>query len=153
MNLNKKLLTLLAIFCIIASAGIVCAEDQGGYAGSNKNMSDTDGLEPCNGLLLENHVDNIPLDSDSTPILNTIENATGNTTGNVTTDNATGNATDNTTENSTPNATENTTGNVTGNATSNVIAHHTLPVSGNPVIALLAVISLVGGYAALKRNK
>lgn len=34
MNLSKKLLTLLAIFCVIASAGVVCAADNdGGYVG------------------------------------------------------------------------------------------------------------------------
>lgn len=36
MNLSKKLLTLLAIFCVIASAGVVCAADNdGGYVGSD----------------------------------------------------------------------------------------------------------------------
>ena len=36
MDFSKKLLVLLAIFCVIASAGLVCAEesDGGGYAGS-----------------------------------------------------------------------------------------------------------------------
>ena len=34
MNLSKKLLTLLAIFCVIASASAVCAADEGGWAGS-----------------------------------------------------------------------------------------------------------------------
>ncbi|MBQ6512899.1 hypothetical protein [Methanobrevibacter sp.] len=136
MNLNKKLLTLLAIFCIIASAGIVCAADQGGYAGSNYDMAEADGLEPGNGLPLENQTGYVPLDADGNPILN----ATGNTTSNIT-----GNATHN--------ATGNVTGNVTGNATHNISAHHTMPVTGNPIIALLAVTSLVGGYAALRRNK
>ena len=29
MDISKKLLTLLAIFCVIASAGVVCAADAG----------------------------------------------------------------------------------------------------------------------------
>ena len=124
MDLNKKLLTLLAIFCIIASAGIVCAADQGGYAGSNYDMAEADGLEPGNGLPLENQTGNI----------------TGNTTGN-TTGNATGNTTGNTTEN------------VTANATQNVTASHKMPITGNPIIALLAVVGIVGGYAVIRRNK
>ena len=34
MDLSKKILTLLAIFCVIASASAVCAADDGGWAGS-----------------------------------------------------------------------------------------------------------------------
>ena len=57
MNLSKKLLTLLAIFCVIASAGVVCAEDvgsngvdtnqygvdDGGWAGSQYDVDDQGG--------------------------------------------------------------------------------------------------------------
>ena len=141
MDLNKKLLTLLAIFCLIVSAGVVCAADQDGYAGMNyQNMNGVsgsqyavaDGLEPGNGLPLENQTGYVPLDADGNPILNATGNATGNATQNVT---------------------ANVTTNVTGNATHNVTAQHTMPVTGNPIIALLAVTSLVGGYAALRRNK
>ena len=131
MDLNKKLLTLLAIFCIIASAGVVCAADQGGYAGSNYDMAEADGLEPGNGLPLENQTGYVPLDADGNPILN----ATGNTTGNAT-----------------QNVTANVTSNVTANATHNVTAQHTMPVTGNPIIALLAVTGIIGGYAVLRRN-
>lgn len=140
MDFNKKLLTLLAIFCLIVSAGVVCAADQDGYAGCNyQNMNGVsgsqyavaDGLEPGNGLPLENQTGYVPLDADGNPILN----ATGNTTGNAT-----------------HNVTGNVTANVTGNATHNVTAQHTMPVTGNPIIALLAVTGIIGGYAVLRRN-
>ena len=140
MDLNKKLLTLLAIFCLIVSAGVVCAADQDGYAGINyQNMNGVsgsqyavaDGLEPGNGLPLENQTGYVPLDADGNPILN----ATGNTTGNAT-----------------QNVTANVTSNVTANATHNVTAQHTMPVTGNPIIALLAVTGIIGGYAVLRRN-
>ncbi len=144
MDFNKKLLTLLAIFCIIASAGIVCAADNGGYAGSNyQNMNGVSGsqyglyadFEPGNGLPIEDQTGNVPLDTDG----NTTNNTTGNTTGNAT-NNATGNITDN------------TTANVTANTT-NATAAHALPSTGNPIIALLAVTGIVGGYAVRRRNK
>ena len=140
MDLNKKLLTLLAIFCLIVSAGVVCAADQDGYAGMNyQNMNGVsgsqyavaDGLEPGNGLPLENQTGYVPLDADGNPILNATGNATGNATHNVT---------------------GNVTANVTGNATHNVTAQHTMPVTGNSIIALLAVTGIIGGYAVLRRN-
>ena len=140
MDFNKKLLTLLAIFCLIVSAGVVCAADQDGYAGINyQNMNGVsgsqyavaDGLEPGNGLPLENQTGYVPLDADGNPILNATGNATGNATHNVT---------------------GNVTANVTGNATHNVTAQHTMPVTGNPIIALLAVTGIIGGYAVLRRN-
>ena len=140
MDLNKKLLTLLAIFCLIVSAGVVCAADQDGYAGINyQNMNGVsgsqyavaDGLEPGNGLPLENQTGYVPLDADGNPILNATGNATGNATHNVT---------------------GNVTANVTANATHNVTAQHTMPVTGNPIIALLAVTGIIGGYAVLRRN-
>ncbi|MBQ6512915.1 hypothetical protein [Methanobrevibacter sp.] len=140
MDLNKKLLTLLAIFCLIVSAGVVCAADQDGYAGINyQNMNGVsgsqyavaDGLEPGNGLPLENQTGYVPLDADGNPILNATGNATGNATQNVT---------------------ANVTSNVTANATHNVTAQHTMPVTGNPIIALLAVTGIIGGYAVLRRN-
>ena len=140
MDFNKKLLTLLAIFCLIVSAGVVCAADQDGYAGINyQNMNGVsgsqyavaDGLEPGNGLPLENQTGYVPLDADGNPILNETGNATGNATQNVT---------------------ANVTSNVTANATHNVTAQHTMPVTGNPIIALLAVTGIIGGYAVLRRN-
>ena len=140
MDFNKKLLTLLAIFCLIVSAGVVCAADQDGYAGINyQNMNGVsgsqyavaDGLEPGNGLPLENQTGYVPLDADGNPILNATGNATGNATQNVT---------------------ANVTSNVTANATHNVTAQHTMPVTGNPIIALLAVTGIIGGYAVLRRN-
>ena len=50
MNISKKLIAVLAIFCLIASAGVVCAEDvsgegdvgsDGGYSGSGNHTNAT----------------------------------------------------------------------------------------------------------------
>ncbi len=144
MNFNKKLLTLLAIFCVIASAGFVCAADNidsgsnsqdGILLGESVNepaeidsdvsqddVNQTD-LEPGAGL---------PLENQTAPLANETGNATGNTTGNTT-----------------DNATANTTANTTGNAT---VPQHLL-ATGNPILALLAVSAIMGSYAVIKRNK
>lgn len=150
MVISKKLLTLFAIFCIIASAGIVCAAEEGGYAGSNyQSMNGASGsqyyvnnannLEPGAGLPLENQTGYVPLDADGNPIFNatatTTSNATGNATGHVT-----------------GNATANTTANATGNST-NATAPSSLLATGNPIMILLAVIAVIGGYGAIRRRK
>ena len=144
MEINKQILTLFAIFCIIASAGIVCAADHGGYTGGNHhNMNGVDGsqynahevkvLEPGNGLLLENQTAPVHV------------NATGNATSHIAA-NATANATGNATSHVATNVT-----NTTGNAT-HANATHSLPVAGNPIVLLLAGTALVGGYIILRRN-
>ena len=56
---QQKTITLLAIFCIIASAGVVCAADQDGYAGRNYDMVDADGLDSGQSLPLENQTGNV----------------------------------------------------------------------------------------------
>ena len=142
MNFNKKLITLLAIFCVIAFAGVVCAADQGGYAGSNyQDMNGVSGsqyyvnegnstLEPGAGLPLENQT--YP-NANAVPSINNATNTTTNTTN---TTNATGNAT-----------------HIAGNTSNATTAAHNMPATGNPIIALLAVSSLIGGYAVIRRNK
>lgn len=148
MNLNKKLLILLAIFCLIASAGFVCAAD---YSDSGNNSQD----EILLGVSNDEHVgvdSDIPQDDANQQTLEpgaglSLENQTGLS------DNSTGNVTDNTAGNTTGNATSNVTANTTEIAISNATAHHRLLATGNPVIALLAVSFIIGGYAVMKRNE
>lgn len=150
MDLEKKLLTLLAIFCIIASASVVCAADQDGYAGINyQNMNGVSGsqyetsLEPGAGLPLENQTApepgaGLPLENQTEHVpVNNTSNATGNTTGNVTS-----NVTTNTT-NTTP---------VVANTTDNTTTNHAMLATGNPVLLVLGASALLGGYAILRRN-
>ena len=128
MDLNKKILTLLAIFCVIASAGVVCAADYGGYAGSNyQNMNGVSGSQ-----YYQNNGHQVPLGLESGSAL---ENQTGNATGNAAS-----------------NITGNTTGNTTSNST-NATSTHTMPATGNPIIGLLAVTSIIGCYAVLRRDE
>ena len=136
MNIRNNLLMLLAIFCVVVSAGAVCAADYG--AGEAQTV-----LEPGAGLPLENQT--IPEPGAGLPL----ENQTGPVTGN-----ATGNATVHTVGNVTGNATGNATGNVTGNATNATATHNsTLPTTGNPILALLAVTAIIGSYSLIRRNK
>lgn len=144
MNLKKNILVLLAIFCVIASAGIVCAAENGGYAGSNyEDMNGVSGSqyyvynpgpEPGAGLPLENQTNPTIGNTTGHAAGENIQNTTGNTT------NTTGHATSGNIHNTTVN-------------TTNATATHTLPSTGNPIIALLAVSAIMGGYAVLRRNK
>ena len=151
MDINIKILTLLAIICVIAAAGLVCAADNGGHAGSNYhningvsesqyNAHEVKVLEPGNGLPLENQTAPAHV------------NATGNAAGHVAV-NATTNATSNATHVNATNTTGNTThANATHANATHVNATHNMPVAGNPIVLLLAGVALVGGYTVLKRK-
>lgn len=132
MKLNKRVLTLFTIFCVIVSAGAVCATDLGD--GINYVP---DGLEPGAGLPLENQTADGPM------------NVTGNATTHVTA-NATGNTTANATANTTANATHSS-----ANAThspANANHSNTLLATGNPILVLFAVMIIIGSYGLFKRK-
>ena len=152
MDFNKKILALLAIFCVIVSAGMVCAADvadDGGYAGSN--------YEDANGYSGSQYDDNQDLSDDGT----------GNGEDDTTTygaagepepgnglplENQTGNITVNATGNTTGNVTGNAAGNVTANTTGNATGLHNMLSTGNALIILIVVIAIIGGYAVLRRK-
>ena len=46
----------------------------------------------------------------------------------------------------------NSTGAGVSNQTANATAAHKLPVAGNPIVALLAVSAVLGGYAIIRRK-
>ncbi|WP_405308575.1 hypothetical protein [Methanobrevibacter sp.] len=144
MNISKKLIAVLAIFCLIASAGVVCAEDvsgegdvgsDGGYSGSG-DFGSGDDIGPDGPTDVA--PDGVPYHDDGTDPTGNATGDNSNTTGNVT--NKTGNVT-------------NTTGNHTNhtNAT-NATANHGLLSTGNPILILLVVIAIVGAVIVIKRK-
>ena len=156
MDFNKKLLSILAIFCIIASAGIVCAADSNGYAGSNYQDNGFSGSQYygnydggyagsqynedyTGGYAGSNYYENAE-PGNGLPL----ENQTNPFAGNAT-HNATGNATGEPTQNAT------VAGNTTGNATNGT--SHSMLSTGNPILILLAVMAVLGGAAAIKGRK
>lgn len=153
MDMAKKLLTLLAIFCVIASAGVVCAEDtdyQGGWAGSNYD----DGM----GDVDEGQYDDAPLiDPDYGHYEGAAggdveENDTNDTFEPAGTLPATTDMPGNITFNDTANTTDDAVLNQTGNAIGNATAPQTMLATGNPVLALLAVGAVLGGVVVLRRK-
>ena len=139
MDLNKKLLTLLAIFCLIASAGVVCAADyDDGYAGINyEDMNGVSGsqYDDTNDTVLEPGA-GLPLENQTNPMAgNDTNNATGNTTGNIT-----------------GNATAHAAGGIAGNTTTNATAHNTMFATGNPILALFAVCAVLCGAAIIRKQ-
>ena len=137
MDISKKLLTLLAIFCVIASAGVVCAADadidsgndvmgyaaddsgwagsqyddgdQGGWAGSQYNEDEQGGWA-------------------GSQYNETLGNAAAGEPSNATADS------------------------VAQNMTANATSSHTMLSTGNPILALFAVSAVLGGYAVLRRK-
>ena len=137
MDISKKLLALLAIFCVIASAGVVCAEDngdligidnstdQGGWAGSQyqdeggwagSQYNDTEG-----GWAGSQYQD---------------DGGWAGSQYNETLENAAGAPVNDTVQNSTANAT----------------APHSMLATGNPIL-LVAVAAVLGGAALVTRKK
>ncbi len=135
MDLRKKLLTLLAIFCVIASAGVVCAADvgadggnlgidyadEGGYAGSQ--YQDEGGY---NGSQYNETAENGGWAGSQ--YNETAEN------GNATAQYAAGEPT-------------NTTENVTNATTSQMLS------TGNPVLLIIGAAAVLGGCGVALRKR
>lgn len=146
MEIKRKLLVLLAIFCVIGSAGVVCAADNSSYDGNYyQDMNGIDESQNANdngGYAGSQYYNNaepgagLPLENQTNPYAgNATNDATGNMTGNAT-NNATGNSTHNMTGNTTP-------------ANSN----NKMLTTGNPILALLAVSAIIGCYGVIRREK
>ena len=143
MDLKIKAMTILAIFCLLISAGSACATEDIATNSDDVLSIDMDnnviGVDESTGDIAD---DGVPHHADGT-------NATGNASGDRYDDfvpqhadgtNATGGF-------------SNETGNSTssGNSTNGTATTHTLPATGNPILALLAVCSLIGVYT-IKRK-
>ena len=111
MDLKIKAMTILAIFCVLISAGSACAAED----------------------IATNSDDVLSIDMDNNVI------GVDESTGDIADDGVGGFS--------------NETGNTTssGNSTNGTATTHTLPATGNPILALLAVCSLIGVYT-IKRK-
>ena len=131
MDFSKKLLTLLAVFCVIASATAVCAADvnaDDGYVGTSY-----DGM---NGVSESQNQDDGGWAGSQ--YNETLENGTHVPSAGAPT---------NTTGNTTTPVEHNTTANATSSTSHNLLA------TGNPILVLLVVNAIIGGYAVLRRRK
>lgn len=144
----KKIFAILAIFCVLASAGAVCAtdnfgyaDDMGGYIGSD--YSDNVGYAADDsGYAVNNYQDDTGYAADDSGYAGsqyneTLENATANAAGEPT------NAT---------NTTAQAAGEPVNETNATAGTTHTMLATGNPILILLAVIAVLGGYAAFKRK-
>ncbi|WP_295116147.1 LPXTG cell wall anchor domain-containing protein [uncultured Methanobrevibacter sp.] len=141
MDISKKLLALLAIFCVVVSAGVVCAAD---YDGGNLGSDYADDMGGYSGSQYEDSGyagSNYQDDGGwaGSQYNETLENAAANQTAQNTT-NATGLA-----------AGEPT--NVTDNMTANATSTNTMLATGNPILMLLGVSAILGSAAVLRRRK
>ena len=134
MDLSKKLLTLLAIFCVIASAGVVCAADV-----SSNGLDDNQYSIPQEGYAGSQYDENQEGGYAGSQYDVNQEGGYAGSQYNKTVENAAG-----------EHLTE--TGNITGNTTGNATASHTMPATGNPIMALFVVCAILGGYAIIRRK-
>lgn len=125
----KKILAILAIFCVLVSAGAVCAADDFGQLGSN--------YADDSGYAGSNYQDDGGWAGSQ--YNETLENATANAAGEPT--NAT-NAT---------NITAQAAGEPT-NATNATESVQSMLATGNPILILLVVVAVLGGYVVYKRR-
>ena len=134
----KKFLVLIAIFCVIGSAGAVSAGDaadefylqEANYNDSagTGGYNDTDGSESQ-----YNSTDN------ETPLRPVIDPDYAHTEQDS---NQTANA-----------GGESEVSNVTSNATANATTSHSMPKAGNPIFGLLSVCAVLGGYAIISKRR
>lgn len=134
MDFNISLFAILVIFCVIVSAGAVCAVDGDGYAGSN--YVDDSGLSDDFNYTDDGLTDRPLIDPDA----GHMEGAAGEPI----------NQTANATAPVAGNATANVAGNTTGNTTNATASH--MPATGNPILILLAVTAVLGGAAVIRRK-
>ncbi|WP_407422263.1 hypothetical protein [Methanobrevibacter sp.] len=157
MNFKDSILVLLMIFCVVLSATAVSAADNNDqYLDESHDGHDGAIIPPDNSHDEVKHAagEDYYLDGSQDGHNGTIippdyahnEEAMMNATN--TTCNATGNTTCNATVHAAGENLHNTTGNTT-NATST----HALLTTGNPILALLAVFAVIGGYSIIRRNK
>lgn len=125
----KKILAILAIFCVLVSAGAVCAADDFGQLGSN--------YADDSGYAGSNYQDDGGWAGSQ--YNETLENAIANAAGEPT--NAT-NAT---------NITAQAAGEPT-NATNATESVQSMLATGNPILILLVVVAVLGGYVVYKRR-
>lgn len=129
MDISKKLLALLAIFCVVVSAGVVCAAD---YDGGNLGSDYADDMGGYSGSQYEDGGyagSNYQDDGGwaGSQYNETLENATGLAAGEPT--------------------------NVTDNMTANATSTNTMLATGNPILMLLGVSAILGSAAVLRRRK
>ena len=159
MDLIKKFLILLAIFCVIGSAAVSAADlgsDDGGYA--RANYGDTNGVAGSQyGTDEEGGDQSASVEHDATFVPDgtpDADHAAGEDY-NQTSDNATDEgiyAQD--TFNSVP-VSESVYDNATYNATAsagNTSTPNEMHATGNPILALLAVSAVLGGYTVIRKK-
>ena len=156
MNISKKLLTLLAIFCVIASAGAAFAADAYGDIGYDE-LSYTDDI----GEWVGSHSDDNQTGWAGSQYN---ENDQGGYAGsqydvddqggyagsqyNETSEHAAGEPASTTADAPVNETADTAAQNMTANATSS----HKMLETGNPILALFAVGAVLGAYAVYKRE-
>ncbi|AMD16746.1 hypothetical protein TL18_01035 [Methanobrevibacter sp. YE315] len=128
MKLNSKILSIMAIFLVLISAGSVCAAEHVAQVDDATPVTDVNATDVNNTTNVTNDTDVAPSKYIIPPDANHDEQHPFN-----------------------PNATNTT--NAT-NATVKAAVQHTTPVqhaTGNPILALLAVSAIIGAYS-IKRS-
>ena len=143
MNISKKLLTLLAIFCVIASAGAAFAADAYGDIGYDE-LSYTDDI----GEWVGSHSDDNQTGWAGSQYNENDQGGYAGSQYNETSEHAAGEPASTTADAPVNETADTAAQNMTANATSS----HKMLETGNPILALFAVGAVLGAYAVYKRE-
>ena len=128
MKLNSKILSIMAIFLVLISAGSVCAAEHVAEVNDATPVTDVNATDVNNTTNVTNDTDVAPSKYIIPPDANHDEQHPFN-----------------------PNAT-NTTNNATHNAVNATVQHTAVQhATGNPILALLAVSAIIGAYSLKRR--
>ena len=153
MELKNKLFAILAIFCMLGSACVVCAaEDVDAMSADDGIFMDGSSHDGHDGAIIppDNSHDEAKHAAGGDNYLDGSQDGHNGTI--IPPDYAHN-------EQAMMNATNSTHAagsdvvNSTGNATVNATSHSTLSATGNPILILLVELAALGGYAAIKKNK
>ena len=150
MEFKSKLFAIMIIFCVIFSVCAVSAADGDDVMGFNDTHDDIGDDYPYDDVEVDESGMNDLFDGTQ---MNDLFDGTQRSLNMTDSPNLNDTAQNQTAVNTT-NATAHAAGSNVLNTTNatNATAIHSLPATGNPIIALFVGIAAVGGYAALKRK-
>ncbi len=153
MELKTRLFAILAIFCVLCSVCAVSAADDAGVMSADDGIYIDGSQDGHDGAIIppDNTHDEARHAAGMDPYLDGSQDGHNGTI--IPPDAAHNEQAMMNQTNSTHAAGSDVAANATGNSTGNATAHSTLPATGNPILAFLAITAVLGGATYITRKK